>query len=58
MLLTLVDDLLDLAKEEQLTFTLNKGYFNMIDSIEKTFETLKFISEGRNIQTVLKIDPS
>jgi len=30
MLLTLVDDLLDLAKEEQLTFSLNKSYFNMI----------------------------
>jgi len=57
MLITLVDDLLDLAKEEQLTFQLNKGYFNMVDSINKSFDTLKFISQSRNLTTILDVKP-
>jgi len=33
MLSTLLDDLLDLAKHEKLTFQLNKSYFNLIDGV-------------------------
>jgi len=40
MLINLIDDLLDLAKEEQLTFTFNKIYFNMLDVINGAFNTL------------------
>jgi signal transduction histidine kinase len=57
MLINLVNDLLDLAKKENLTFQLHKGYFNLIRSIQQSFETLKFISDSRIIQTVLDINP-
>jgi hypothetical protein len=30
MLLNLTNDLMDLAKQENLTFTLHKSYFNLI----------------------------
>ena len=57
MLINLIDDLLDLAKEEQLTFTFNKIYFNMLDVINGAFNTLQFISESRNIKTTLIVNP-
>lgn len=37
MLLNLINDLMDLAKQERLTFKLNKSYFNLIESITSTF---------------------
>ena len=49
MLINLINDLLDLAKEENLTFQLNKNYFNLIELIKESFDTLKFISENRKI---------
>jgi len=33
LLINLVNDLLDLAKQEKQTFSLNKGYFNLIETI-------------------------
>ena len=58
MLLNLINDLLDLAKSENLTFRLNKQYFNLGDSIKEAFETLRFISEPRNIKTSIEIKKS
>ena len=40
MMLNLIKDLLDLAKQERLTFQLNKSYFNLIETIKSTFNTL------------------
>ena len=57
MLINLINDLLDLAKEEHLTFQLHKNYFNLLDTINGSFETLKFISESRNIKTEVFIKP-
>ena len=53
MLINLIDDLLDLAKEESLTFTFNKIYFNMIEVINGAFNTLQFISESKNLSTFI-----
>lgn len=53
MLQNLANDLLDLAKEEHLTFQLNNSYFSMSNCIKEAFETLKFISESRQIETRL-----
>lgn len=44
MLLNLINDLLDLAKHEKLTFKVNKDYFNFINSIENTFKTMDFLA--------------
>jgi signal transduction histidine kinase len=37
MLINLINDLLDLAKQEQMTFKLNKTFFNMIEVINGAF---------------------
>ena len=58
MLLNLINDLLDLAKHEKLTFKVNKDYFNFINSIENTFKTMDFLAQKRNIKITLKIEPS
>lgn len=44
MLINLTNDLLDLAKEENLTFQFNNSYFSLTNCINEAFETLKFIS--------------
>ena len=44
MLLNLINDLLDLAKHEKLTFKVNKDYFNLISTIENTFKTMDFLA--------------
>lgn len=55
MLQNLSNDLLDLAKEEHLTFQLNNSYFSMSNCINEAFETLKFISESRKIEKKLHV---
>ena len=40
MMNTLLDDLLDLAKQEQLTFQLNTSYFDLIDAVKGAFNNL------------------
>ena len=56
MLMNLINDLLDLAKQENLTFEFQKSYFNLVDTIENTFTTLEFLSKQKNIKTKIKID--
>jgi signal transduction histidine kinase len=45
MLLNLINDLLDLAKKETNTFTLNKSFFNLRDIVEQTFKILEFMAQ-------------
>ena len=53
MLLTLINDLLDLAKTQNLTFELNSHYFNLIDTVQQVFKTLEFMANQKNIKTKL-----
>lgn len=55
MLINLVNDLLDLATQEKKTFQLNKQYFNLVDSINSAFKTLKYISDSRQVTTSLHV---
>jgi signal transduction histidine kinase len=57
MMLNLIKDLLDLAKQERLTFQLNKSYFNLIDTIKSTFNTLEFLADHKKVKCKLLIDP-
>mmetsp|Transcript_11879 Transcript_11879/g.18354 ORF Transcript_11879/g.18354 Transcript_11879/m.18354 type:complete len:85 (+) Transcript_11879:2202-2456(+) len=57
MLLNLINDLLDLAKQERQTFQLNKSFFNLTRTVMNTFKTLEFLSMKKDIQTKLTIDP-
>jgi signal transduction histidine kinase len=47
MLLNLINDLLDLAKQERLTFELNKSYFNLIETITSTIQTMQFLADQK-----------
>jgi len=55
MLLNLINDLLDLAKQEKLTFQLDKAFFSLEDTVRTTFSTLEFLSRKKSIDTVLDV---
>lgn len=42
MLLTLINDLLDLAKLETMNFKFNEDYFNLSEVINQAYETMKY----------------
>lgn len=45
MLLNLINDLLDLAKKDTNTFTLNKSFFSLKDIARNTFKVLEFLAQ-------------
>ena len=49
MLLNLTNDLMDLAKQEKLTFQLHKSYFSLIKTVKNSIQTLDFLSQKKNI---------
>ena len=49
MLLTLINDLMDLAKLETLNFKLNNQYFDLPELIKQTFKTVKSQADKKNI---------
>ena len=56
MLLNLTNDLMDLAKQENLTFQLHKSYFNLLNTIKNSTKTLEFLSSKKNIKVSLVKD--
>ena len=58
MLLNLINDLLDLAKQERVTFQLNRSYFNLCEAITFTFTTLQFLADQKKVQMKLLVDPA
>ena len=57
MLLNLINDLLDLAKQEKMTFALDQDFFNLPSAVESAFSTLEFLSKKKNIRTILTVEP-
>lgn len=57
MLTNLISDLLDLAKEESTSFKINYGIFNLVESVEKAFDCLRYISEIKQVKTQLVVEP-
>mmetsp|Transcript_30210 Transcript_30210/g.46200 ORF Transcript_30210/g.46200 Transcript_30210/m.46200 type:complete len:99 (-) Transcript_30210:1515-1811(-) len=57
MLLCLINDLLDLAKQENMTFELQKSYFNLVTTVKESLKTLEFISEQKGIKTRFVFNP-
>ena len=51
----LINDLLDLAKIQNNKFNLNQCFFNLTDTINQTFEILKFLAHEKNIELVMEI---
>jgi len=56
MLLNLINDILDLAKHEKFVFALQNSYFNLIETVNRTFSTLAFLAEKKNIKCILSVD--
>ena len=56
MLLNLTNDLMDLAKQENLTFQLHKSYFNLLNTIKNSTKTLEFLSSKKKIKVSLVKD--
>lgn len=42
MQLTLINDLLDLAKFETMNFSFNEDYFNLKELINQAYDTVKY----------------
>ena len=56
MIINLINDMMDLAKTEQMKFDLNNEYFNVILTIQRAFEMLSYFSDKKNIKPELLID--
>ena len=56
-LLTLLDDILDLAKVESGRLQLEKAEFDLGDLVEKTVETLAVRAHGKGLELVARIAP-
>ena len=55
MLLNLINDLLDLAKQQNNVFQLNQEFFDLTKAVQNAFTTLEFLSHKKNIKTELII---
>ena len=49
MLITLINDLLDLAKLETMNFSFNDEYFNIDELISKSYDTIKYQAAQKSI---------
>lgn len=47
LLLNLINDLLDLAKLQKMTFELNNDFFDLTKTIDQTFLTLEFFAKQK-----------
>ena len=52
MLITLINDLLDLAKFETMNFKFNEEFFNLNELIEQAYDTMKYQASLKNIQII------
>lgn len=50
MLLTLINDLLDLAKFETMNFNFNEDYFDLNEVIDNALSSMKYQASQRNIR--------
>ena len=50
MLLTLINDLLDLAKLETMNFKFNEDFFNLNEVITQAYDTMKYQAAQKKIK--------
>ena len=56
MQLTLINDLLDLAKFETMNFRFNIEYFDLCELIDQAYQTVKYQANQKHIQIHRKFD--
>ena len=52
MILTLINDLLDLAKFETMNFKFNEDFFNLNELISKAYDTMKYQASSKSINII------
>lgn len=52
MMITLINDLLDLAKLETLNFSFNDKYFSLNDLVDKAYDTIKYQAQEKKIKVI------
>ena len=52
MLITLINDLLDLAKLETMNFKFNEDYFDLNELINQAYDTMKYQAGQKNIKII------
>jgi signal transduction histidine kinase len=56
MLQNLINDMMDLAKTEKMKFDLNNKLFDLIKTVERSFDNMEFLAKEKNILLIMKID--
>lgn len=47
MLINLINDMMDLAKIENMKFDLNNQFFNLTNTVERSFENMAFLAKEK-----------
>ena len=56
MLLNLINDMMDLAKIENMKFDLSNNFFDLTKTLERSFENMAFLAQEKEIKIVHTID--
>jgi hypothetical protein len=56
MLQNLINDMMDLAKTEKMKFDLNNKLFDLIKTVERSFDNMEFLAKEKNILLIMKIN--
>jgi signal transduction histidine kinase len=54
MLMNLINDMMDLAKTENMKFELNNEYFDLTKTIERALDNMSYMAISKNIQSSIK----
>jgi len=54
----LINDLLDFAKMQQLSFTITKGWFDIVKTVQNAYHVLRFEQKRKNIEFKLSVSKS
>ena len=57
-MLGLINDLMDQAKIDSQTFCLSNGFFNLVEVVQRVFQTIQFHADNRNVRLALELDAS
>jgi len=51
MLMNLINDMMDLAKTENMKFELNNEYFDLTKTIERALDNMSYMANSKKIKT-------
>ena len=56
MLINLINDMMDLAKTENMKFDLNNKLFDLTQTIERSFDNMGYLSKDKKVSLILNIE--